>query len=110
MKRILLALLLLATPAQADIFRPLTGHNLIFTSSTHTVKLNSPIQANSRIARVLCTVTCHVGFVVTPILNRLTTTVMLAPMFPEYFKVTPGLVVYVKGDTQSGTLSFTEME
>lgn len=110
MKRILLALLLLATPAQAQVYRPLTGYSLAFTSATHTVKQNWPLRPNTRIARLLCTVTCHVAFVVTPILNAVTVTTMLAPLWPEYFKVTPGTYVYVRGDNSSGIINVVDME
>lgn len=112
MKRFILSLLvlLIASPAfgQANVYRPITNHAFAFTT-TATSDVNRPLQPFTRVARVICNATCHVAFPVTPVVTAATVPIMLAPLQAEYFRVSPGTVVLVKGDTTTGIVSVTEM-
>jgi hypothetical protein len=113
MKRILLALALLwASPAfaQPEILRPVSTAvvgPILFASAITSTAFNS----QTRIARMMCTVSCLVAISVTPIILATTTPAPLAANLPEYFTVSPGQHVVVRsaGGAAGGTLYITEM-
>ena len=115
MKRLLLALcfLLGSVPAFSQIepvtFRPITGYTILNITNTAGTNSIKAFDAQTRFARVVCSVNCFVAFLVTPINAALSTPVFLPALVPEYFVVGAGQYVRVKSDTATGTLYVTEM-
>jgi hypothetical protein len=113
MKRLLIvALLLLAGPARADepvTFRPLTGFILTNLTNIYVATSTKAMGSQTRWARFLCTVNCHMAVQVTPIVVTVSAPVFLQAGVPEYFIVTPGSYVIVRSDSASGALHVTEM-
>jgi len=113
MKRIiLLAAMLIASSAQAEVYRPLTYFTV--SASTAQASHSTPVGAHTKVLRVVCTVTCVIGTAVTsatsPSVASLTAPVFLSAGREDYIKVSPGAYVHVRTDTSSGTLHVTEME
>lgn len=110
MKRFLLAAaLMLPLPAHAldGIFRPITSFRASISATEITA--TKLLSDQTTVARVLCTVTCHVAFPVSPVQTALTVPTTLIPHQKEYFRVTRGLAVHVKADA-AGVIYVTEME
>lgn len=106
---IALALLLCAWPAlaQQQVFRPITSYRI--SISTTAVTAPQTFSAQSRIARVMCSVSCTLAFPVTPAVLSVTIPVALTANEKEYFRVTPGSTIAVVA-VGNGTLYVTEME
>jgi 2-methylaconitate cis-trans-isomerase PrpF len=115
MKRLLLALFLLwAAPALAQnepvTFRPLTGYTITSLTTTPAgTNSTKAFESQTRWVRALCTVACHIAFMVTPINTAISTPVYLPAGIPEYFVVSSGGYVKVRADSTTGTLYITEM-
>ena len=111
MKRIILAALLaLATaPAysQQEVYRPLTSYQFNISSSVATS--SRAVMDNVRLARVLCTVTCQVAFMVTPIVAAASVYMVLPANTVQYYRVSPGTRAYVISTT-NGIVYVTEVE
>jgi hypothetical protein len=117
MKRLaltLVALALLSAPSQAQqslqsVFRPLTPHkfNMTITDVTSATWAFGPFV---RAARVLCSITCDVAFTARKAITAATNSVVLGANEKEYFHVSPGTHVQVRGGSASGIIYITEME
>ena len=115
MKRLLIAglMLLAATASQAQVaFRPLTSYSITISSTGNSSA--QQIGAQSRIARVICSVSCHVAFPLTTIASALSYPMVLPPFEVQYIKVSPRAYAYVistaSGSGSLGTLYITEVE
>lgn len=109
MKRILvaafLALYALPAVAQQQIYRPITSYR----TSISSTEVTGPKAFGTNVARVLCTVTCHVAMAVSPVVVSLTVPVTLNPNQREYFRVSVGGAIYIKADA-AGVVYVTELE
>lgn len=97
-----------AKPEQRDIYRPLNDFAFNFTTAGATP--SSTMNAQTRIARVLCTAACGVSFSASPVITSSTDAVYLPANTSEYFKVPGGGTIYVVGISGAGTVYVTEME
>src|SRR3990167_2772371 len=115
MKRLLLALfMIVAPPAFAQVepvtFRPLTGYSITsLTTTAAGTNSTKAFDSQTRWVRAVCTVACHIAFMVTPINTAISTPVYLPASIPEYFIVGSGGYVKVRADSTTGTLYITEM-
>jgi hypothetical protein len=91
-----------------NISRPKHAYNLAIgsTSVNHQIATTS----NITVVRLLATVTCCVRIGVATAADT-TTTVRMAPMWPEYFLVNPGDTISVidADGTTTGILNITEL-
>lgn len=114
MKRIVLALLLCFAATQATaqnmIYRPITSYSFSVTNTAGVARVGQALQPQSRIARVICSVSCWVAFPVTPIVAAASVPVLVSQYREEYFRVTPGTYVYVIRYSSDGMIHVTEME
>ncbi len=113
MKRLLIALALLCSPAAAQespIMRPVSS--VVLTSLVTTSPITSTqFNAQIRVARMICTVSCLVAVVSSPIVAATSKPVFLAQNVREYFAVTPGQIVLVRSEGASGgVLYLNEMD
>lgn len=115
MKRFIVALALLAAPllpAKAEepvTFKAITSYRISSITTASASTASQAISAQTRTARIVCSVNCYVAFPVTPIVSAATVPMFLPALVPEYFKVTPGTYVQVYSDSQSGTVYVTEV-
>jgi hypothetical protein len=113
MKRLLIVLVLMfSTPAaaQPEILRAVSS--VVITSLTSTSPITSTaFNPYASTVRVLCTVTCLLAVVSTPIVVGSSVPVYLPANTVEYFKVTPGQHVLVRSGLQAGgQLFLSEMD
>jgi hypothetical protein len=106
---VLAAMLWASQSAQSEAYRPLTSYSVLFT--TTGVGSSVRVGTQSRIARVVCNVTCFVAFPLTTIASALSYPMMLPANTVQYIKVTPGAYAYVIRESVSGGHLFvTEVE
>ena len=121
MKRLILCLLFLATPVLAQdfhetILRPVTGHNIPYTTTSTTTQLDITCCDSSgvRIIRVIADTDAFMAIAAsdytTSAFSADTATGILLPsMAREYFKVSPGAQIAVRASDLSGNLYIYEM-
>lgn len=85
--------------------RPATAYTVAIGASS--AASSTAVPSGITHVRLLATSACHVVFANTPV--ALSTSMMLAPNFPETFLIRPGEKVAVIQDAAAGTLSITEM-
>jgi hypothetical protein len=107
---VLLAMIAASQSVQSQAYRPITHYKVTVTSTVSTA--GQAVLAQSRMARVTCSVTCFVAFAVTPIVATLSLPVYLPQNETQYLKVSPGSYAYVirEHPNAHGTLYVTEVE
>jgi hypothetical protein len=103
------AMLWASQSVQSQPYRPLTSYSVLFT----TAGVGSSVQvgAQSRIARVVCSVTCFVAFPLTTTAGALSYPMMMPANVVQYIKITPGSYAYVIRESVSGGFLYvTEVE
>jgi hypothetical protein len=104
------AMLWATQSVQSQAYRPITHYKVNVGATVTTA--GQAVQAQTRMVRVTCSVTCFVAFAVTPIVATLSLPVYLPPNATEYLKVSPGTYAYVIREMANahGTLYVTEVE
>lgn len=113
MKRFLIGLLMLIAASQSVqsqiAFRPLTSYSVTISSTGSTA--TAAVGAQTRIARVICTISCYVAFPLTTIGSALSYPMALPPNTVDYIKITPGSYAYTIALSGTlGTVFITEVE
>jgi len=93
----------------ADSFFPNVSYDIALNATPTSVASANPIGTGITTIRVVATVPCYISFGAAPV-AAVGSSLRLAPNFPEYFSVAPGMkVAGISNPGAAGTITVTEV-